>query len=148
MSKAQGISVGAVVVGFLADIIGTFAGGVVIGIALVAQGIPPHAVTEQMREPMGLALSLVLGLGSTVFGGFIAGRVAGHSEVFHGGLVGALGLLVGVLFVSQYPLWFNAVCFGGAVPCAMLGGWLAASPRKNVSQRERHRDYEERGADW
>jgi hypothetical protein len=146
MSQSQGISLKAVLVGVVADIAASIAGGVVIGVLLVAQGTPPHAVGALMLEPMGMALGLVLGFGSTVFGGFAAGRAAGHSEVFHGGLVGVIGLLVGLLFTSHYPLWYNVVCFGGMVPCAMLGGWLAAPPRK--SGYERGRDYEDRDADW
>jgi hypothetical protein len=122
---------------------------VLIGVFLVAQGTPPHAVTERIMEPTGLVLCLVVGFGSTVFGGFIAGRIAGHSEVTHGALVGALGILFGLLFMSQYPLWFNAVSFATTVPYGMLGGWLAVSPRKNVHERAGgFRDYEERGADW
>jgi hypothetical protein len=148
MSQAQGISLKAVLVGFLADTVGSFALGVVIGIVLVVQGTPPHAVAERMLEPTGLVLCLVLGSVGTVFGGFIAGRVAGHSEVFHGGLVSVLGLLFGLPFMSHYPQWYNAVCLGGVVPIAMLGGWLAVSPRKNVYERERRRDYEERSAGW
>ena len=148
MSESQGISVKAVLVGILADVIVSFMVGVAIGVALVAQGTPPHAVGERMLEPMGLVLSLVVGLTTTVFGGFVAGRVAGHSEVFHGGLLGALGILLGALFMGSYPLWFNAAVIGSTIPCAMFGGWLAVSPRKNVYEREGLRDYVDRGARW
>lgn len=148
MSEGQGIRVTAVVVGFLADVIGTIALGAVVGVVLVAQGTPPHRIAERMWEPTGLALGLVLGMMGTAFGGFIAGSMAGRSAVFHGGLVGALGVVLSLLFASHYPMWYNAACLGGGVPVAMFGGWLAASPPRDAYARERYRGYGGRDAGW
>jgi hypothetical protein len=138
MWNERGISPKAVLFGFLADIGSSLVGsciiGGVIGVILVARGASPDEVNAQSQEPIVLVLSLALGLACTVLGGYVAGRVAGRSEVLHGGLVGALGAVLGLAFVGLYPLWFNVAALVSVIPFAMLGGSLAAVRRGSAPQ--------------
>jgi hypothetical protein len=134
MSDERGISTKAVFLGVVTDVgvslVGGTALGVVLGIALLAQGVAPDELDERMQEPDVLVPGLLFGLAATAFVGFVAGRVAGRSEVLHGGLVGVVGIPLGLVFAAGYPLWFNLAGFAGVIPCALLGGGLAAIRRR------------------
>jgi hypothetical protein len=133
MSGERRINSRAVFLGVVADIGSSFAVGAVLSVAiavvLLPQGVAPQELMERMQDPVVLIVSMVLGFCCTVFGGFVAGRVAGRSEVAHAGLVGVIGLLFGLLFIGSFPLWYNVVAFGGTVPFALLGGCLATIGR-------------------
>jgi len=58
----------------------------------------------------------------SILGGFVAGRVSKKFEFLHGGIVGFIGILFGVLFWTTLPLWYIIVSLVGVVRLGMLGG--------------------------
>lgn len=52
----------------------------------------------------------------------------------HGGLIGLIGLLFGLLFWASLPLWNNIVFALGVVPFGMMGGRLAAGNRQRIDK--------------
>jgi hypothetical protein len=136
MIDSRRISLRAVVLGTLTDIVGSLAAmtvvGLIVGAALDADGVPQEALELQMHRPGFLVPSMLLGFGFTALGGFIAGRVSGKLEVVHGALVGSACLIVGILL---WPLsapaspWYTAVSLVGCVPLGLLGGYLAGITR-------------------
>ena len=90
--------------------------------------------TKEVLERLGqswpfLLISMVVGGGFTVLGGYVAGRVARHSFLTHALAAGGLSLALGILlFGSDDGPYAGIVAFVGYglhLPLAMLGGWLA-----------------------
>ena len=65
-----------------------------------------------------------------MLGGYVAGRVSKTHEVLHGGIVGGIGLLFGLLFWTSLPLWYSIVSLLGVIPCGMLGGRIATTGQR------------------
>jgi hypothetical protein len=130
------INIKAVALGVLTDIGGSLiailALGVIAGGILAAQGVPEDELDVRLQGPVYLVSSLIVGLGLTVLGGFVAGRVSKKSEVMHGGLVGGVCFVLGLVlwpFLPPLPLWYYVPCYLGTVPSGMLGGRLAVVNR-------------------
>jgi hypothetical protein len=129
MTDNRGINIKALVLGVLTDVGGSLIVGsalaVIISIILVAQGVPENKLDAHLQGPIILVLSLIIGFGFTILGGFVAGRVSRKSEMMHGGIVGFIGLFFGLLFWASLPLWYNVLSLLAVVPLGMLGGRLA-----------------------
>ena len=138
MRENRGINITALALGALTDIGGSLVAGSAIGIIVVivlaAQGVPQNELAARLEGPMILVPGLILGFPITLLGGFVAGRVSKHSEVLHGGLVGLIGLLFGLLFSGSLPLWYSIVSAVGVVPFGMAGGRLAAGNRQRIAK--------------
>ncbi|HAS53039.1 MAG: hypothetical protein A2X56_12055 [Nitrospirae bacterium GWC2_57_13] len=123
------ISVKAVVLGFLADVGATAIVVVVLVVAAFFMYPEAYANEEQIEALFSttgvLVFGLVIGLLCTMLGGFVAGSIAKKAHYLNSGLVGGLGVLLGVAFVGQSPLWYDVVTFITIIPAAMLGGHLA-----------------------
>jgi hypothetical protein len=134
MDDTRRIRVKAVALGALTDICGSVVVGSVLGlvtgIVLVARGVPPNELSAHLEGPAVLVPGLIIGFGFTVLGGFVAGRVSKHREVMHGGLVGLVGLIWGLLFWGAGPLWYQLISVVGIIPFGMLGGRLAGAARR------------------
>jgi NhaP-type Na+/H+ or K+/H+ antiporter len=85
---------------------------------------------SRMRSTNGLLLGLILGLGCTVFGGYIAGWLAKRSEVLHGAIVAAAGMAVAFAFQEDLPTWYDIAGYAAMLPAGMLGGRLARLRRE------------------
>jgi len=66
----------AVIVGAVADNAGTLFVMTLLAAALASAGLSEDEVMSRMRSTSGLLLGLIIGLGCTVLGGYIAGRIA------------------------------------------------------------------------
>ena len=75
-----------------------------------------------------LLWSAILGTLVTIAGGYVAARVAKRHVYLNAGAIGVLGIVLGVLFSGDYPLWFNVFSFLSVLPAALLGGHFAKSP--------------------
>jgi hypothetical protein len=86
-----------------------------------------------------LVIMIVLGAGSSVLGGYAAGRFAGFRETLHGALVGFGDVVIGVVgmhyFEASLPAWYTVVSFLSVVPAATLGGRGAARSRQKGADR-------------
>ena len=74
----------AVIVGAVADNAGTLFVMTLLAAALASAGLSEDEVMSRMRSTSGLLLGLIIGLGCTVLGGYIAGRIARQDERTHG----------------------------------------------------------------
>jgi len=132
------INIKALALGALTDLggslIAALAYGFVVGFVLGAQGVRQHELGARFASATFLAPGLMIGFAFTLLGGYVAGRVSKTSEVIHGGLVGLISLLFGLiygLFLSRsVPMWYTVLSFVGVIPFGMLGGWAAATKRR------------------
>lgn len=131
-SKLSDIKLKAVVAGAVLDNATTLFLMTLLAAALASTGIPESEVMSRMKSPSGLLLGLILGLGCTVLGSYVAGRVAKQREVLHGALVAVVGMAVALIFRgSGDPAWFDIAGFTAMLPAGMAGGYLARKRPKN-----------------
>ncbi len=136
MTGSRRISLKAVTLGVLTDIVGSLVAmttvGLIVGAVLDADGVSPEALELQMHRPGFLVPSMLLGLAFTTLGGFIAGRVSGRLEVIHGAIVGSVCVVLSILLwplSTSVPGWYTAASLVGSVPLGLLGGYLAGITR-------------------
>ncbi len=116
----------AVIVGAVTDNAGTLFVMTLLAAALASAGLSEDEVMSRMRSTSGLLLGLIIGLGCTVLGGYIAGRIARQAERTHGALVAVIGMVIALIFRDGGdPAWFDITGFAGMLPAGMLGGHLA-----------------------
>src|SRR5512134_1338007 len=99
------LSVKAVLIGVLADLVLSLALGVLVlfvwGRILVSRGKTELEIAKELpADPMFLLIALVIGLTSLAAGGFVAGRIAGSNHLLHGALVGGIALAISLLIGS------------------------------------------------
>ncbi len=135
--KIQKLKFKAVLFGFLVDTIGTLGVALVLLFAMAARGLSENEVAARMHGPSGLLLMLILGLGFTVGGGYVAGRTARQEEILHGASVAGLGIALGLLLRDPgLPLWYETVSFAAMIPAGMAGGYLAGEGNAKRNGRE------------
>jgi hypothetical protein len=124
----------AVLLGAATDLVGSLVAGVVLVIAFSILAGPSDGAAEDTVDRLGqswpfLMISMVVGGGFTVLGGYVAGRIARHSFLKHALVAGGLSLALGILlFRSDEGPYSGIVAFLGYglhLPLALLGGWLA-----------------------
>jgi hypothetical protein len=138
LQKIRGLKFKAVLFGFLVDTIGTLGVALVLLFAMAARGLSENEVAARMHGPSGLLFMLILGLGFTVGGGYVAGRTARQEEILHGASVAGLGIVLGLFLRDPgVPLWYEAVSFAAMIPAGMAGGHLAreGNGKRNVAGR-------------
>ena len=110
------------------DVVGGVALVVSFGLQVTAQMTPEEtqaAIEAVTRTDGFIFASLLWGTATTVFGGFVAARVARSHPYFNALAVGVLGLVLGLLMGGQAPFWFDALAFLVSVPAAVAGGHIA-----------------------
>jgi putative membrane protein (TIGR04086 family) len=118
------VSAKAIIWGVMVDNIGYVCFMTILSFAVVKMGIKESVINNQIET----IANIILALGFTFLGGYIAVRIAGYSEILHGGIVGAIGLLIGLIIIvaMSYPIrWSEIVCFVGIIPIGMGGGFVA-----------------------
>ena len=134
-SIKNNIDIKAVILGFLTDTVATIAISAVLVTAMASTGIHESDILDRMKSPSGLLLSLIFGLGCTMLGGYVAGRVAKRTEAMHGAVVGGISLILGLLMrESGQPLWYDIIGFVAIIPAGMAGGRLAAELHKQTPE--------------
>ena len=131
--KLSDIKLKAVIVGAVADNAGTLFAMNLLAALLSLTGLSEDEVMGRLKSTSGMLLGLIIGLGCTVLGGYIAGRIARKAERTHGALVAVIGMVIALIFRdSGDPVWFDIVGFACMLPAGMAGGWLAQKRRKTV----------------
>lgn len=126
LKKIRGLKFKAVFLGVLVDTTGTLAIATILIFAMAASGLPGEEITARMHGFSGILLMLILGLGFTLVGGYVAGHTAGQSELLHGAIVAGTGLVLGLFFrETGLPLWYEIISFAAMVPAGMAGGYIA-----------------------
>lgn len=123
----------AVVVGAAADLGSSTLTEIVLVVALSIgsrYGSVQEMMEHLMRDWSFLMTSLLVGSACTVFGGYVAARLARHAFLAHALAAGLLSLAVGILIFppddSPYSGIMSLLGYGLHLPFAALGGWYAA----------------------
>jgi hypothetical protein len=120
----------AVIAGALVDNLVTLFIMLLLMTAMSSTGISEDEVVSRMKSPSGLLLGLIIGLGCTGLGGYVAGRMAQRSEIVHGALVAGIGMVLALFWrESGLPNWYDIIGFAGMLPAGMVGGRMAWSRR-------------------
>jgi len=135
MQLIRNIDAKAVALGFLADIGGSIALSLMLASAMAGAGIRQSDIVERMQSTSGLLLNLLMGLGCTVLGGYVAGRVAKREGIRHGMVVSVMSLLLGLILEffpdpDSLPRWYALIGYLFIIPAGMTGGYLARERNK------------------
>jgi len=103
------ISLKAIIIGTLVDLIATFLIGIVF-VLLFGHGdkVLPYA--------------LIIGLLCIALGGYVAASLSPNDKLFNAAMIGVVGILVGIPFWSSYPIWYSTLSILLMPPFAYLGG--------------------------
>jgi hypothetical protein len=124
----------AVLLGAATDLVGSIIAGVVLLFVFSMLAASGEGGAEQVLDRLGqswafLLVSMVVGGGFTVLGGYVAGRIARHSFLKHALAAGGLSLALGILLFRSddgpYAGIIAILGYGLHLPLALLGGWLA-----------------------
>lgn len=123
----------ALALGILTDFGGTILASTIIFAMfagnLASEQMSPEEIEEMVKAATQsggfLLTSLIVGLGFSALGGYVAARVAKKELYLNAGLVGVFSLLVGLLSGSQGPIWFNVAGYLLVIPAALYGGYFA-----------------------
>jgi hypothetical protein len=124
----------AVVLGAATELVGSATAGVVLVVIFSILAASDDGSTERALERLGqswpfLMISMVVGGGFTVLGGYVAGRIARHSFLKHALAAGGLSLALGILLFRSddgpYAGVIAVLGYGLHLPLALVGGWLA-----------------------
>lgn len=130
------VSIKGVLLGVGTDIGGSIVAGVLLlswfGGSNFSANMSPDEIDEVVKRITQngtfLITSFVIGLSLSAVGGYVAARIAGKDYYLNSGLVGVVGVLAGLLSLSNaYPIWFNVGGLILIVPAALYGGRLAES---------------------
>lgn len=130
MLKLSDIKLKAVLAGAVLDNATTLFLMTLLAAALVSTGLSEDEVMSRMKSTSGLLLGLIIGLGCTALGGYVAGRMAKQAERMHGLVVAVIGMAIALIFrEGGDPMWFDIAGFLGMLPAGMAGGLLAQKRR-------------------
>jgi hypothetical protein len=109
--------------------------GVAAVIGMVNEGLSPQTIARQMNAQWDIRLFVALAeLLTAMLAGYTAAVVAGRTPYRHslwaGGGTLAINLLVIAVCGNPLPVWLAASSLALVLPCAMLGGYLAAPARE------------------
>jgi hypothetical protein len=120
-------SIGAVITGFVAIFVLSFATDAVLEVAGILQ---PGALLPMRGSELLITAILLYRLAYSMIGCYIAARLAPNYPMRHALVLGALGLIAsigGAIVAAQQslgPAWFTWGSVLFALPCAWLGGKL------------------------
>lgn len=136
-------TVGAVVLGFFVDIVGTMIVSViatsVFAMMLGTEDATPETLAAAIQGSMGFqTFALIGGLACTVIGGYAAARFANHAEYATAFAVGVASLLFGEATLLAFPndvvLWQRLIGDLLVVPAALVGGHFRFLQRQPALQ--------------
>lgn len=140
------ISIPAVVVGAILDIVGTFVLALPLNIYELHRLHLLDAPIGQSQEAVRAAfaadttwqlLALAVGGFVSVLAGFVAGKIAKHNEILNGSLTCILCLLMGIVGSmrgpSLTPAWIHVTSFFLAPALGALGGYISMLRKKRVA---------------
>jgi hypothetical protein len=103
----------------------------------LAPGPSQAALTEaklSLAQDNGyLMVGLLLGIMTTVLGGYLAARIAKTLPLYNGLAVGVLSLFAGIFLgggTEESPWWYLTVGYLSVIPAALAGAWLAQQKSK------------------
>jgi hypothetical protein len=130
-SEMKRLSLKGIVIGCLVDWLGTLAFGLAFamgtGMMAALRGVSPKetelALTEWYSSIPGMVFSILYGFGFTLLGGYVAARISKAGNLLNSALVGTLGILSGLVFISEVPKAVFFVSILLSIPVSILGGF-------------------------
>lgn len=121
----------AILMGCLVDWLGTLAFSVAsslsFGILAASKGLTPQeiqsALVEWAHSTTQMVLSASYGFGFTFLGGHLAARISRADHLLNSAMVGVIGVLLGLFFISETPREIVLLSVALSVPVSMLGGF-------------------------
>ena len=125
------LSLQAIVIGCLVDWLGTLAFGLAFamgtGVMAALRGVSPKetelALAEWYNSIPGMIFSTLCGFGFTLLGGYVAARISKADNLLPSALVGAMGILLGLVFISETPQAVFLLSILLSIPVSILGGF-------------------------
>lgn len=123
--RRVGRSVAAVFLGFIAVVVLSLGTDEVLHLLRV---YPPWG--QPMYDPGLCLLALSYRIVYTIFGSYLTARLAPRRPMFHVGILGAVGFVIGTVgAVTTIPMklspdWYPIAIAVTALPCAWIGGAL------------------------
>jgi hypothetical protein len=137
------ISAPAVLVGGLADVVTTFILELPLAVYMVVRFDLAHAPKGSQQSSMAAVMhshpflysvQLLIGIGCSVLGGYVAGWLAKHDERLNGLLSSYLCILMGIYSIavgkSGLPLWAHAILLAVSPALGWYGGYLRELQRR------------------
>ena len=115
----------AVIITLLLDTLGGIA-----GIQLFAEAMTEKAKLAIEKQTNFLLYALVVGSLTTLLGAFISAKYGKLAPYKNASIFGVIGVLMGLIFATFEPIWFDLVAFVTTIPLSIFGGYLVA--RKNT----------------
>lgn len=86
-------------------------------------------ISGEKSDTLYLLFHLFVGLGTTSFGGFIAGYIGKQAPYFNAAVLGVIGVVIAasVNMGEGYPLWFVFFGIVLTIPSTLLGAKLSVS---------------------
>jgi putative membrane protein (TIGR04086 family) len=141
MSK---LSIKGVLVGGITDIGATFVLGIPLGIYVVSKLDLAHIPQDKLAAAVSAAMhasvpiyvgQMVIGLGSSMLGGYVAGRLAKHHELLNGAFSSFLCIAVGIYSVflgkDSHSLLEQVLLFLASPALGLLGGYFSLMQRRS-----------------
>jgi len=127
----------AIVIGGLVDWLGTLAFDlffvITTGMIATLKGLSSEetgvALTEWYHSTAGMGFSFLCGLGFTFLGGFVAAKIANAGNLLNSALVGAVGILLGLILIfevslnPEIPEGISFLSILLSIPVSILGGF-------------------------
>jgi uncharacterized protein (DUF697 family) len=105
----------------------SLASSISLGVLAATRGLTPQEIQATLIEwahsTVGMVLSASYGFGFTFLGGHIAAKASGADHLLNSAMVGVLGILIGLFFVSETPREILLLSILLSVPVSMLGGF-------------------------
>ena len=127
------IHIVALIAGLAADLIGSIivsAAVTFVFIAVRGAGQPSQAIIETLEtDPLFLSIGFIIGIAFTLLGAYIVARMSRPHSVLNTLVFGIISTLLGLFFVSTYPLWYTILCVLTIIPISLAPGYLLADEK-------------------
>ena len=133
----------AVLVGAVVDIACTYGSGfataLTIGIVWGFRHVPHDQWASYSTRPTMLIWGLLIGNGSALLGGFVAGRMATTGELVHAALAILPCMTLGAILhfvvrvTTPVPTWYTIAAFGLVLPFGIAGGYLGRQRKQTLA---------------
>ena len=124
----ENISIKGIIIGLIVMVILDTISGISM-VLIFAEGFTPEAIETIEGQTNPLIFSLVFGTLSVVVAAYIAAKFGKLAPYKNSIVIGVIGLIAGIFFITSFPMWFNILQFLTVIPAALLGGYFIA--RKN-----------------
>lgn len=125
-----------IIIGIIVDMVGTMiASSIFAVIYVMANHIDISNIKVLYTSNLFVSLNMIIGAIFSIFGGFVAARIAKQSKLIHSVIIGTTCELTGLFSIlsgnSVLPSWYHVLAFIITIPLTLCGGLLAIKFKKN-----------------